>query len=178
MLPRRNRQVALGFLALGLAVGLSACSDSGTPTASQPAKPVQTAAAKPAAPPAAPPPPTYVYETKGRRDPFKALIAPPQKVVDDKKPPKRLQPKPEELKVAGIIWGQRGFFALIEAPDGKGYVLRVNDVYGEYARVTKITRNAVTFEVKDVDLMPNQPAKVRLVERELRKEEPPLRKEE
>jgi hypothetical protein len=36
----------------------------------------------------------------------------------------------------------------------------------------------VTFEVKDVGLMPNQPAKVRLVERELRKEEPLLRKEE
>lgn len=178
MLPRRNRQVALGFLALALAVGLSACSDSGTPTAPQPARPVQTAAAKPAAPPAAAlPPPAYVYETKGRRDPFKALIAPPQK-ADDKKPPKKLQPKPEELKVAGIIWGQRGYFALVEAPDGKGYVLRVNDVYGEYARVTKITRNAVTFEVKDVGLMPNQPAKVRLVERELRKEEPPLRKEE
>jgi Tfp pilus assembly protein PilP len=78
-----------------------------------------------------------------------------------------------ELKLAGIMWGQRGFYALVEAPDGKGYVLRVNDLVGEdaeeNARVSKITPEAVMFEVKGAVQMPE--ARVRLVELRLRKEE-------
>jgi Tfp pilus assembly protein PilP len=74
-----------------------------------------------------------------------------------------------ELKLAGIIWEQRGFFALVEAPNGAGYVLRVNDTVGGDARVAKITPDAVTFEVKGSTPVPQAPA--RLVELRLRKEE-------
>ena len=74
-----------------------------------------------------------------------------------------------ELKLAGIMWGQREFLALVEAPTGLGYVLRVNDVIGGDARVARITSDAVTFEVKGATLLPQ--ASGRQVELRLRKEE-------
>jgi Tfp pilus assembly protein PilP len=74
-----------------------------------------------------------------------------------------------EIKLAGIIWEQRGFLALVEAPDGKGYVLRVNDTVGRDSRVTKITPEAVTFEVQGATPLPQ--VRTRLVELRLRKEE-------
>jgi Tfp pilus assembly protein PilP len=115
-----------------------------------------------------------VYETKGRRDPFRPLIAP--RVAEAKARPKTGLAALEvsELKLAGIVWEQRGFFALVEAPNGAGYVLRVNDSVGENARVANITPQAVTFEVK-VEVKggppPSQPARTRAVELRLRKEE-------
>jgi Tfp pilus assembly protein PilP len=75
----------------------------------------------------------------------------------------------KELKLAGIIWGQRGYYALVEAPNGAGYVLRVNDTVGEGARVAKIASEIVTFEVKG-GIGP-QAQQARVVELRLRKEE-------
>jgi Tfp pilus assembly protein PilP len=112
-----------------------------------------------------------VYEAKGRRDPFRPLITP--RVVEPRTRPKigLAALEVNELKLAGIIWEQRGFFALVEAPNGAGYVLRPNDIVGEDARVAKITPEAVTFEVKGAILMPQAQARARIVELRLRKEE-------
>lgn len=152
-------------------VGVSGCSDSGTPSGTPPPRPAQSAAAKPAPPPAPPPAPAtppYVYEAKGRRDPFRPLIKP--RVETAKARPKTglaaLDVK--ELKLAGIIWGGRGFFALVEAPNGAGYVVRPNDIVGEDARVAKISSDAVVFEVRTSPVPQSQ---ARLVELRLRKEE-------
>lgn len=161
-------------LALSLVVGLalSGCSGGGTPSAPPPARPQPAAAAKPAAPakpgtPGVPPP--YAYDAKGRRDPFRPLIAP--RVVEARTQPKTGLAALEvnELKLAGIVWERRGFFALVEAPNGAGYVLRVNDRVGEGARVTKITPEGVTFEMKATSPLSQAPP--RLVDLRLRKEE-------
>jgi Tfp pilus assembly protein PilP len=74
----------------------------------------------------------------------------------------------KELKLAGIIWGGRGYFALVEAPNGAGYVVRPNDTVGEDARVAHITADAVTFEVR---MNPVAQSQARLVELRIRKEE-------
>lgn len=159
-------------LALSLAVVLavSGCSGGGAPSAPPPARPAQAAAAKSAAPaaPAVPPTP-FVYEAKDRRDPFRPLIAP--RVAESRTQPKTGLAALEvnELKLAGIVWERRGFFALVEAPNGAGYVLRINDRVGEGARVTKITPEGVTFEMKATTPLPQTPP--RLVELRLRKEE-------
>ena len=156
--------------------GLSGCSGESTPGPAAPTRPSQTPAAKPAtavvvaAPaPAAPP---FVYEAKGRRDPFRPLIAPRVARVRAKTGLGALEVN--ELKLAGIVWEQRGYFALVEAPDGAGYVLRLNDIVGDGARVTKITPQAVIFEV-GVEMRagptPSQSARTRAVELRLRKEE-------
>ncbi len=176
LLLRRSRHLALGALALALA--LVGCSgDSGAPPA--PAGPAAGPPAKalPAGPPAkaaqAPPPPApaYTYEAKGRPDPFKPLIMP--KVEK----PKPTGPRPSglaaltvnELKLAGIVWDRRGYFALVEAPNGAGYVLRVNDPVGDNTRVAKITPDTVTFEIRTESPVPQ--ARTRQVELTLKKEE-------
>jgi Tfp pilus assembly protein PilP len=165
----RSRQTGLGALAVVVLVSVSGCSDSGAPPAPVPPRPAQTAA-KPAAaaPPPAPATAPYVYEAKGRRDPFRPLIRP--KVETAKARPKTglaaLDVK--ELKLAGIIWGGRGYYALVEAPNGAGYVVRLNDTVGEDARVAKITSDAVMFEVRTSPVPQSQ---ARLVELRLRKEE-------
>ena len=164
-------------LAGGVTLLLNACSGGGPPTQSAPARPAQPApAAKAAAPPAetkAPPPaaPPYVYEAKGRRDPFRPLIAPraaePKKI---RRPTTELGGlEVTELKLVGIVWERRGYYALVEAPNGKGYVLRLNDIVGEDSRVTKITPQGVTFEIKSAPTM--QQAQARAMELRLRKEE-------
>ena len=166
----RSRQTGLGALAVVALVSVSGCSDSGTSSAPAPPRPAQTAAAKPAPPvsqPASAVPP-YAYEAKGRRDPFRPLIRPRVETA-------RARPKTglaaldvKELKLAGIIWGGRGYFALVEAPNGAGYVVRMNDIIGEDARVAKITSDAVMFEVQTSPVPQSQ---ARQVELRLRKEE-------
>lgn len=166
----RSRQTGLGALAVVALVSVSGCSDSGTPSAPAPPRPAQTAAAKPAPPVPQPAPavPPYAYEAKGRRDPFRPLIRPRVETA-------RTRPKTglaaldvKELKLAGIIWGGRGYFALVEAPNGAGYVVRMNDIIGEDARVAKITSDAVMFEVQTSPVPKSQ---ARQVELRLRKEE-------
>ncbi|MCI0410078.1 MAG: hypothetical protein L0191_16235 [Acidobacteria bacterium] len=78
------------------------------------------------------------YQSSGRRDPFRQSL------------PEPAQKEPEvNLKVTGIVQGPRSYYALVESelPDGKGYVIRENDVV-DAARVLKITKQDVIFEVK------------------------------
>jgi Tfp pilus assembly protein PilP len=172
VLPRSSQDL-LGAIALAALVGLSGCSDGGPPSAPQAPRPAQAPVAKPAAPAAVPEQAkaVYVYETKGRRDPFRPLIMPRVEAPRAKCQPG--QPglgciDAKELKLAGVVWGQRGYYALVEAPNGAGYIVRVNDVVGVDARVAKITSEAVTFEVKGGSL---PQAQARAFELRLRKEE-------
>jgi Tfp pilus assembly protein PilP len=115
----------------------------------------------------------YAYETKGRRDPFRPLITPRVATAAKPRPKTGLASlEVNELKLTGIVWEMRGFYALVEAPNGAGYVLRVNDVIGEDARVAKITAETVTVEMKaPMAPTPRVATAARLVELRLRKEE-------
>jgi Tfp pilus assembly protein PilP len=174
-------------LAAALAVGLSACSGSEAPAPPPPPRPAAAPVSKapPPAPAAAPAPApvpaamavAFTYEAKGRRDPFRPLIAAKPPMPPRKCPPTGCVGLPwlrvAELKLTGIIWGGRGYYALVEAPDGKGYVIRKNDLVGEdadeSARVSAIVPDAVTFEVQGIVQTPS--ARTRVVELRLRKEE-------
>ncbi len=79
------------------------------------------------------------YEVKGRTDPFVAISL----------------PKPKELKagidigtfkLAGVIQGGNRL-ALLEAPDGVGYILKPGEMLGD-ARITEISPTSVTFAVE------------------------------
>ena len=50
------------------------------------------------------------------------------------------------LKLVGIIQGRQGLMALMETPDGLGYILRAGDVIGD-GRVLEIGSESVTFGV-------------------------------
>lgn len=92
--------------------------------------------ALPTLPPEQTPPPV-VYQSVGRRDPFRQ----PRVVV---------QKGPEvNLRVTGIVQGPRSYYALVESesPTGTGFVIRENDVV-DSVRVLKITKDSVVFEVE------------------------------
>jgi len=144
----RTVQLQLGG-GLVLLLALGGCG-GGTPSAPTPsvAAPAPAAAATP--PPAAvkpgpvampkepdpgPPLPPLTYDSKGRRDPF--VVA----SIVINKPGLSVA----TLKLAGVIRG-RTLLALVEAPDGLGYILKPGDTLGD-GRVTEITPTIVTFAV-------------------------------
>ena len=43
----------------------------------------------------------------------------------------------DSLKLVGVLWGQLGNKALIQAPDGKGYTVTVNTLVGSRGGVIK-----------------------------------------
>ncbi len=87
-------------------------------------------------PEAGPPLPPKAYEARQRRDPFTPVTV--------SLGGKGLQVG--SAKLVGIIQGRRAPLALVEAPDGIGYILKAGDSLGD-GRVTHIAPDAVTFTV-------------------------------
>ena len=145
LLKRTVRVIGLPILvgALGVALALALLTLSvfrrgALPPAPAPARtaPPQAVAVAPARPEETQTPITY--QSRGRRDPFR------QPGLET------AQKEPEvNLKVTGIVQGPRSYYALVESElmDGRGYVIHENDVV-ESARVLKITRHDVIFELK------------------------------
>jgi hypothetical protein len=132
--------------ALAAAALLGACSGTEPPAA--PPKP-PTPAATPVAP-AAPGAatvrpldpgagrvlPPMAYDAKGRRDPFTPVsLASESKGINV-----------TAAKLVGIVRAPQGNLALVEGPDGVGYILKNGDGLGN-GRVTGITATTVTFAV-------------------------------
>lgn len=91
--------------------------------------------------------PVYSYDAQQLRDPFAPLIV---KREEHRKGVSPLESYDiEELKLTGVIWDKKGGgMALIEAPDGRFYIVKVNDRIGlSGGRITKILKDAV--EIKD-----------------------------
>ncbi|MFQ5881722.1 MAG: hypothetical protein ACE5I9_04530 [Candidatus Methylomirabilales bacterium] len=158
------RHAALGLLLLSLM--FPACSTETSAPAPALAPPAQVATApapKPSPPPsrtASAEPEPAVYNPRGRRDPFVPLV----------------QAQTEEggvdirgLKLAGIVWQKDRYFALLEAPDGLGHILKVNDRLGPNARVKAITKDTVLIEMKRRDVFGKR--QLRTIRLELKKEE-------
>jgi Tfp pilus assembly protein PilP len=97
-------------------------------------KPVPTVLPKEPEP--GPPLPPLAYDAKGRRDPFV-----PVSLAKDKAGGLSVT----AVKLVGVIKG-RALLALVEAPDGLGYILKPGDVLGD-GRVTDVTQNSVTFAI-------------------------------
>jgi len=158
---------------------LGACQGGGTP-----APPARQAKKAPAAPPASAPkgpvasaasasatpapPLAPSYDPRGRRDPFRPLVV---ARVSTRPKTGLASLDPTDLKLTGIVWDQRGYYALVEASNGLGYVIRLNDVIGDEARVTKITPEGMTLQLETRAEFPGEKAQKRLVEIRLRKEE-------
>jgi hypothetical protein len=76
------------------------------------------------------------YEPKGRRDPFVSLAtAEGAKALSV-----------AAVRLVGIVHGRQGRLALVEAPDGLGYILKTGDQVGD-GRVVEIGRDSLTFSV-------------------------------
>lgn len=128
-----------------------------SPPAAAGSKPVPVPAtangASPAAPavakPEEPKEPSFTYQPRGRRDPFTPLI-----IAEEKKAPVANRPPLQrynitDFKFTGVVWGGLGYNAILEAPDGKGYFIRVGTLVGPNGGVVKkITQSALVIEEK------------------------------
>lgn len=136
---------------IGVATVLAACGGAPPPPAQAP-KPPAAAAPKPAAP--APPPaaaaakPPAVpavpqplgpqipkYEVKGRPDPFQPLD-----VREGAASPVA------SAKLTGIVRSAHTTLALVETPEGIGYILKPGDTLGD-GRLLEIGSDSVVFQV-------------------------------
>jgi len=124
----------------GTAAALLAGCGGGAP----PPPPTAVATAAPAAPAPVVRPkepdskalPPIAYEPKGRRDPFTPIFLGKDNAALSV----------SSVKLTGVVGGRGGLMALVEAPDGIGYILKPGDALGD-GRVTGITPNSVTFAV-------------------------------
>jgi Tfp pilus assembly protein PilP len=119
------------LLACGLVLLLTAAAHAQTPPrpAATPATPAAPRAAVQAPAPSVPPAPAYSYNPDSRRDPFVSLL---RRGSDINRP----QGKPAdgvggmlvtELTLKGIMQSRGAFVALVQGPDNKTYLVRVND---------------------------------------------------
>lgn len=130
-------RAAIGAGLISALLAVTACGRGTPPPVSSPARTPSPQTAPIASSPSegmhAPP----VYQSGGRRDPFR------QPRVE------AAYKEPMNLKLTGIVWGPRSYYALVESelPPGMGYIIRENDIV-DSARVLKITKDTVIFEVK------------------------------
>jgi Tfp pilus assembly protein PilP len=75
------------------------------------------------------------YDPKGRRDPFSPVTAAREGSINV-----------ATVRFVGVVQGRQALLALVEAPDGIGYILKQGDVLGD-GRVVEITARTLTFSV-------------------------------
>lgn len=126
---------------IGLATALAACGGSPPPPPAQAPKP-PVAAARAGAPAAAAPavpepagPEIPKYEIKGRRDPFETLEI-----------KEGAGSTLSSARLTGIVRSVRATLALVETPEGLGYILRPGDTLGD-GRLLEIGSDSVVFQV-------------------------------
>ncbi len=161
-------RVTLSVLLVGLAVFVLGCRAESPAPAPKPRAPraaaqpqqepeIPVEASTPEPPPEAPEP--FVYSPEGLRDPFQPFIKlelPKEvkpKVFVPKTPLQRYST--EELKLVGVIWGGAGRSkALIEDPEGKGYVASVGTPVGDQGGgIVQIRPERVVIEERFVDVL-------------------------
>lgn len=134
----------LPLLAIAALIGCG--EDEPTPAAPTPA--AKNPAATPAVP-AAPPSDSgqetaggYQYTTVGKRDPFRSYIADLRELArssDERRPETTEKFELDQYRLTGLVTGTSQPQAMVEDPDGMGYVLRVGARLGKNGgRVTRI----------------------------------------
>ena len=90
------------------------------------------------------------YDPQGRRDPFRSLIGPTPKIDAGNRPEGLPGFLIDELKLQGIFKTRQGFTAMMNAPDNKGYSVRVGNKVLD-GEVIRITATSIVFrqEVND-----------------------------
>jgi Tfp pilus assembly protein PilP len=95
----------------------------------------------------------YVYDARGRRDPFMSLV-----MVAKQRPNVKKKANPienydvSEIKLSAIVWDKKQYYALITLPDNKSYTIKKGMTLGLYGgRVQDITRDSVLIreQIKD-----------------------------
>ena len=109
-------------LAAILMLGLSV---AGASAAESPSEPAESAGGSSS------PDPAYVYDPVGKRDPFQSLLEIRKPVVPDE-PQTPLQTFDlDQLRLVGSIVGMKEPRAMVTAPDGKSYIVKIGTKMGK-----------------------------------------------
>jgi hypothetical protein len=137
---RAKRTAGRVVVAAGLATVVAACGGAPSPPpAPQAQLPPPGAAAAPTLPSVqVPESQVPKYEPKGRRDPFEAL--------DGAVGASGGGSLVSTAKLTGIVRSTRATLALVETPEGIGYILKPGDTLGD-GRLLEIGSDSVVFQV-------------------------------
>ena len=96
--------------------------------------------------------PVVVYNPKGKRDPFRSLIQIGERKVDPNLPPLQ-RTELSALRLVGVVWGDFGYEALVQTPDGRGYAVDIGTKMGiNQGVISRITSLDLSVEEKSVDI--------------------------
>jgi hypothetical protein len=102
----------------------------------------------------------WEYNVKGRRDPFVPLIG-----TELSRSGKASHLSVENITLIGILWGDRGYYALVKDGVNQGYILKRGDrVVG--GKVAEINRQGIIFEMTQAGVVTKY--ELRLQEKERR----------
>jgi len=92
----------------------------------------------------------YVYDKKGKRDPFVSLVVTEEKPVKGETPLENYDVG--AIKILGIVWNEKGYYAEIVLPDGKAYTLKEGMTIGVHkGKIQRITKGSIVIKeyIKD-----------------------------
>mgnify|MGYP000370789868 CR=1 FL=1 len=108
-------------------------------------------------------PPEFEYKPQNNPDPFQRFLKTKQKRQEEESdtPRENLTPlervKPSQVELKGVMWYPRnpdGALALVELPNGKGYVLKKNTkIGGNKGQVTDILPNKVIIQQQVTNIL-------------------------
>ena len=97
------------------------------------------------------------YDPSGRRDPFLPMYQPGQQLESDSSLPPLQRVGLTELSLIGVIWGNYGYTAMVQAPDGKGYSIRRGTRIGpNNGVVSSITERGIIVQERFTDVYGNK----------------------
>jgi hypothetical protein len=133
----------VGLLGVMLVLAGSPAAAQSAPPAAQPAP--QPAPSQPAPQPVEAVKPPYSYDPEGRRDPFESLLG---RGNDPKMPSSRPSGVAglliSDVSVKGILRDRSGFVAMIQAPEGKTFLVKQGDKLFD-GSVKAISQDKVIF---------------------------------
>ena len=113
----------------------------------------------------------YVYDPKGRRDPFLSLVQATKAKAQIKKGASPIEIfDVDEIKLIAIAWDSNQYYALITMPDSKYYTIRKGMTLGlNNGKVIEITKDSVFIQEQIKDYKGQTKSKDTILK--LRKEE-------
>jgi type IV pilus assembly protein PilP len=97
------------------------------------------------------------YDPSGRRDPFLPMYQPGQQLESDSNLPPLQRVGLTELSLIGVIWGNYGYTAMVQTPDGKGYSIRRGTRIGpNNGVVSSITERGIIVQERFTDVYGNK----------------------
>ena len=97
------------------------------------------------------------YDPSGRRDPFLPMFQFGQQVEPDSSLPPLQRVGLTELSLIGVLWGNYGYTAMVQTPDGKGYSIRRGTRIGpNNGVVSSITERGIIVQERFTDVYGNK----------------------